>query len=94
MLEQIASGIVEKIFQRFPSMVGEVMEIITGVLQKERDNAREVVEALIDAEINYHFTNDNDFKDQKYDAINNKRTGQGNPNGGGGPGGPGGYGGD
>jgi len=63
MLEQIASGIVEKIFQRFPSMVGEVMEIITGVLQKERDNAREVVEALIDAEINYHFTNDNDFKD-------------------------------
>ena len=63
MLEQIASGIVEKIFQRFPSMVGEVMEIITGVLQKERDNAREVVEALIDAEINNHFTNDNDFKD-------------------------------
>jgi hypothetical protein len=44
-------------------MVGEVMEIIMGVLQKERDNAREIVEAIIDAEINYHFTNDNDFKD-------------------------------
>ena len=62
MLEQIASGIVEKIFQRFPSMVGEVMDIITKVLQKERDNAREIVEAIIDAEINYHFTNDDDFK--------------------------------
>jgi hypothetical protein len=44
-------------------MIGEVMDIITKVLQKERDNAREVVEALIDAEINYHFTNDNDFKE-------------------------------
>jgi len=63
MLEQIASGIVEKIFQRFPSMVGEVMDIIVKVLQKERDECREVVEAIIDAEINYHFTNDADFKD-------------------------------
>ena len=47
-------------------MVGEVMDIITKVLQKERDNAREIVEAIIDAEINYHFTNDDDFKEQKY----------------------------
>ena len=44
-------------------MVGEVMDILTKVLQKERDNAREIVEAIIDAEINYHFTNDTDFKD-------------------------------
>mgnify|MGYP004546384279 FL=1 len=44
-------------------MVGEVMDIITKVLQKERDNAREIVEAIIDAEINYHFTNDDDFKE-------------------------------
>lgn len=58
MLEMIASGIVEKIFQRFPSMVPEVMDIIVKVLQRERDNAREIVEAMIDSEINYHFTND------------------------------------
>ena len=44
-------------------MVGEIMDIITKVLQKERDNAREIVEAIIDAEINYHFTNDDDFKE-------------------------------
>jgi len=44
-------------------MVGEVMDIITKVLQKERDNAREIVEAIIDAEINYHFTNDDVFKE-------------------------------
>jgi hypothetical protein len=39
-------------------MIPNVMEIITNVLQRERDNAREIVEAIIDSEINYHFTND------------------------------------
>lgn len=63
MLEQISSGIVEKIFQRFPTMIPEIMDIITRELQKNRDIAREIVEALIDAEINYHFTNDMDFKE-------------------------------
>ena len=63
MLEQISSGIVEKIFQRFPTMIPEIMDIITRELQKNRDTAREIVEALIDAEINYHFTNDMDFKE-------------------------------
>ena len=58
MLEMISGQIVERIFQRFPSMVPEVMEIINKVLQTERDNAREVVEAIIDSEIAYHFTND------------------------------------
>jgi hypothetical protein len=39
-------------------MIPEVMEIITKVLQTERDNSREIVEALIESEMNYHFTND------------------------------------
>lgn len=39
-------------------MVPEVMDIIVKVLQNERDNAREIVEAMIDSEIHYHFTND------------------------------------
>ena len=46
-------------------MVPEVMEIINKVLQTERDNAREVVEAIIDSEISYHFTNDLDFRENK-----------------------------
>lgn len=46
-------------------MVPEVMDIITRVLQRERDNAREIVEAIVDSEINYHFTNDQDFKENK-----------------------------
>jgi hypothetical protein len=50
-------------------MIGEVMEIITKVLQTERDNAREIVEAIVDAEVNYHFTNDQDFKENKSNIM-------------------------
>jgi len=31
-------------------MIPEVMEIVIGVLQREREKAREIVEAIIDAE--------------------------------------------
>jgi hypothetical protein len=41
---------VERIFSRFPSMIPEVMDIITVVLQRERDRCREIVESIIDAE--------------------------------------------
>lgn len=49
-LEQMAQAIVEKIFQRFPSMIPEIMDIIVKCLSKDRDRAREVVEAIIDSE--------------------------------------------
>lgn len=49
-LEQMASMIVDKIFQRFPTMIPEIMEIIIKCISKERDYAREVVEAIIDSE--------------------------------------------
>ena len=49
-LEMIAHSIVDKIFQRFPTMIPEIMDIIVKCLSKERDHAREVVEAIIDSE--------------------------------------------
>mgnify|MGYP000152919465 CR=1 FL=1 len=49
-LEMIAHAIVEKIFQRFPQMIPEIMEIIVKCLSKERDHARDIVEAIIDSE--------------------------------------------
>jgi hypothetical protein len=49
-LEQIAHGIVDKIFQRFPTMIPEIMDIIIKALSKEREHAREVVESIIDSE--------------------------------------------
>jgi len=57
-LEQIAHGIVDKIFQRFPTMIPEIMDIIIKVLNIEREKTREIVEAIIDSEQNYLFTND------------------------------------
>lgn len=50
MLEQMCQGIVDKIFQRFPSMIPEVMDIIVNVLQEEREKTRVIVESIIDAE--------------------------------------------
>ena len=49
-LENIASSIVGKIFQRFPTMIPQIMEIITTVLSKEREKSREICEAIIDSE--------------------------------------------
>ena len=67
-LEQLASGIVNKIFQRFPSMIPEVMEIIVKALTKEREKTREVVEAIIDAE-GFLFTNDDNYKENRTDIV-------------------------
>lgn len=68
-LEMIAHGIVDKIFQRFPTMIPEIMDIIVKVLSKERDHSRELVESLIDAEQHYLFTNDQGFKDSRSDIA-------------------------
>mmetsp|Transcript_10573 Transcript_10573/g.17739 ORF Transcript_10573/g.17739 Transcript_10573/m.17739 type:complete len:145 (+) Transcript_10573:437-871(+) len=71
-LEQIAHNIVDKIFQRFPTMIPEIMEIIVRILSKERDRAREVVEAIIDSEQNYLFTNDTDYRENRTDIVQNE----------------------
>jgi len=50
-------------------MIPEIMDIIIKVLSKERDHAREVVEAIIDSEQNYLFTNDRDYKENRSDIV-------------------------
>jgi len=50
-------------------MIGEMMEIIIKTLGKERDRAREVVEALVDSEMHYLFTNDKDYKENRQDIV-------------------------
>lgn len=45
------------------------MDIITKVLLKERDKARLMVEAIIDSELNYLFTNDLDYKNNKTSIL-------------------------
>lgn len=69
MLEQMAQGIVDRIFARFPSLIPEVMDIIINVLQEEREKTRALVESVIDAEQNYLFTNDADYLTQRTDIV-------------------------
>ena len=67
------------------------MEIIVKTLSQERDKAREVVEAIIDSEQNYLFTNDLDYKENKTSIMtDNNPGGPRGMQGEGGPGGPGG----
>ena len=70
-------------------MIPEIMDIITKCLSKERDRAREVVEAIIDSEQHYLFTNDGGMNKNIVDETSNQAA---DPNNG--PGGPGGPGGD
>lgn len=73
-LEMIAHGIVDKIFQRFPSMIPEVMDLIVKVLTKERDHAREVVESIIDSEQSYLFTNDQDYRESRTEIVSHEQS--------------------
>ena len=68
-LEQLAGGIVERVFRRCPSIRPDVMDIICEVLQEQRDKTRELVEAVIDAEQNYIFTNDHDYKTSRTNIV-------------------------
>jgi hypothetical protein len=46
-------------------MIPEIMEIIIRVLSKEREHTRMLVEAIINSECNYLFTNDREYKENR-----------------------------
>lgn len=59
----------DKIFSRFPAIIPDVMDIITTVLQTERDKCRDLIDAVIDSEQNYLFTNDADYLMNRTDIV-------------------------
>ena len=54
---------------RVPTLRPLIMEIIVSIWQRERDHARELVEAVIDAEQNYLFVNDADYKENRTSIV-------------------------
>ncbi len=60
-LENLAEEIANKVFARFPGLVGEVLEVVSKVLVEERDKAKEILEDIVEAEQGYLFTNDLDY---------------------------------
>lgn len=63
----MAIAIVDRIFMRFPTLKPEICEIIISVLNEERNHTMRIVSAIIEAEQNYIFTNDLEFKENKLD---------------------------
>jgi NTP pyrophosphatase (non-canonical NTP hydrolase) len=49
-LENLAEEIANRVFVRFPGLVGEILEVVSKVLTEERDHAKEVLEDIIEAE--------------------------------------------
>ena len=60
-------------------MVSVIMEIIIRVLSKERDHTKMLVEAIIDSEIHYLFTNDKDYKESRQEIVQPSRGPMGDP---------------
>ena len=54
---------------RFPAVRPVVMEIICDIIGNERDHTREIVEAVIDAEQHYLFTNDLEYKQNRSSIV-------------------------
>lgn len=60
-LENLTSKLIDQLFYRFPQIIGEVQDIVSRILIKERDNTKLIVENIIDAELGYLFTNDYEY---------------------------------
>lgn len=60
-LENLAEQIANKVFARFPGLVGEILEVVTKVLCEERDITKDILDDIIESEQGYLFTNDFDY---------------------------------
>lgn len=49
-LDNLAQEIANKVFARFPGLVGEIMEVVSKVLSEERDSAKEILDDIIESE--------------------------------------------
>lgn len=64
----MASELIKKIFLRFPNILGDVYDIAVEILSREREQTRQYIAAVVEAELSYIFTNDWDYmmKSQSY----------------------------
>jgi GTP-binding protein EngB required for normal cell division len=60
-LEELALGIMNKLYARFPQILDIITDIVIRNLQSEREKTRKIVEQVIEAEESYLFTTDIDY---------------------------------
>ncbi|CAI2387254.1 unnamed protein product [Moneuplotes crassus] len=68
-LESLADELAQKVFSRFPGLIGEILEVVSRCLQDERDKTKEILECLIDSEEGYLFTNDYEYLMNRTDIV-------------------------
>ena len=68
-LEEMAHTILEKTFVRFPTVIGELMAVITTIMGEERERTKYIIESIIDSEIGYMFTNDEEYNGKRTDIV-------------------------
>ena len=57
----LSSKILDVTFQRFPKVIDDMNDFVTKFLNDEKDKAKYIVDSIVDMEISYLFTNDNDY---------------------------------
>ena len=68
-LENLAEELAGKVFSRFPTLIGEIVEVVSRCLQNERDKSKDILECVIDSEEGYLFTNDYDYLLNRTDIV-------------------------
>lgn len=68
-IEQLAEEIAQKVFSRFPGVVNDIMEIVSACLMRQKDKTSKVVEAIIQSEEGYLFTNDKEYMEKCTDIV-------------------------
>ena len=60
-IEFLSEKILEKTFAKFPNIINDINSLIMDYLIKERDKTKFLIDRIVDMEINYLFTNDNEY---------------------------------
>jgi hypothetical protein len=68
-LEELASTIQLRAFLRFPQFGEVIMEKVVEIMQEEREKARYLIEAVIESEETYMFTNDSEYLLSRTDMV-------------------------
>lgn len=68
-IESLAEEICDKVFMRFPSARSEIMEIVSKTLYDQMERTKKVVDAIVEAENGYQFTNDKYYLETRTEIV-------------------------
>ena len=73
-IEFLSEKILEKTFANFQNVIKDINSLITDYLIKERDKTKFLIDHIVDMEINYLFTNDNEYLNNFNIFLPNKQN--------------------